>query len=255
MSEENIQESPSGGISISDIYFVLFRRKWIIIVCAILGVVAAAVLYTIKPPRFRSEAELLISYVAETTTLARPGQAAPLRTLDEQAATILNTEGQIIRSPDVARQVVDVMGPEKIMPKGSPRTNKDEAINIVLNNLEIDLQPQNGGVIALIFQHADPNTAKDVLTQVIEAYVKKHKEIRRGGGRVDELVEKTDRLAAALAQTDQQMRDAKAAIGGVDITATKRDYADQVARIREQLFKAQTDLAKRQATLDEMSRV
>jgi polysaccharide biosynthesis transport protein len=252
MSEETNQENPSGGISVADIYFVLFRRKWIIITFALLGVAAAGLLFAIKPPKYRSEAKLFIRYVVEPSSVAAPGSVVAQRSLSEQAASILNAEGQFLKSKDVAQQVVDAVGAAKILAKVNGGTNRDDAVDLVINNLEIELMLNNGNVIALTFQHPDPEMAKAVLTQIIDAYVKKQKEMRRPVGMYGELVKETERLTTSLALTDQQLREAKARIGGVDIAATKKDYADQIARIREQLFVAQTDLAKRQASLAEM---
>jgi len=49
---EKRQESPPVGMSIGDVYFILFRHKWKILLFSVAGVIGAVVLlYVIKPPQ------------------------------------------------------------------------------------------------------------------------------------------------------------------------------------------------------------
>ena len=68
-------ESSGGGIEITDIYFILFRRKWLVIAGAILGILAAAGLWKLRQPMYQSEAKLLVKYVVETPAVVVPGTA------------------------------------------------------------------------------------------------------------------------------------------------------------------------------------
>src|SRR6185503_4005946 len=100
MSEEAArEENASGGLSLGDIYHVLFRHKWLIIACAVFGVVAAVGLLALKPPLYRTRATLLIKYVMEGRGVNTPDAAALVeRALNAQEDGIINTEAQIIQS-------------------------------------------------------------------------------------------------------------------------------------------------------------
>ena len=50
---------------LSDILFALFRRKWIIVLCTLLGIAAAAAFFVLFPPAYQSQAKLLVRYVLE----------------------------------------------------------------------------------------------------------------------------------------------------------------------------------------------
>ena len=64
----------AGGMSLADIYFVLFRQKWLILVFSLLGIVGAVVLlFVVKPPQYQSEAMISIRYVVEGKSLNPPG--------------------------------------------------------------------------------------------------------------------------------------------------------------------------------------
>ena len=49
-----------------DIYYVLFRHKWKIILLALAGIAAAAAFHSRNPPPYESQAELFIQYVPES---------------------------------------------------------------------------------------------------------------------------------------------------------------------------------------------
>ena len=56
----------------ADIYYVLFRRKWLIIAFSLAGILAALAVCLIKPPQYKSEAELSLSVLeAKPISVAR----------------------------------------------------------------------------------------------------------------------------------------------------------------------------------------
>ncbi len=50
-------------MTVGDIYYVLFRHKWKIILLSLAGIAAAAAFYYLNPPPYQSQAELMIQYV------------------------------------------------------------------------------------------------------------------------------------------------------------------------------------------------
>ena len=65
MADIRRETQPQTGLKLSDILFALFKRKWTIIVCAIIGITAAAAFYHFYPPSYESQAKLLVRYVLE----------------------------------------------------------------------------------------------------------------------------------------------------------------------------------------------
>ena len=50
---QNQQQNSQGtGISLDDIYYVLFRHKWKIIILFAAGIFGASVIYHLKPPDY-----------------------------------------------------------------------------------------------------------------------------------------------------------------------------------------------------------
>src|ERR1700723_3094705 len=101
---------PAAGMSLGDIYYVVFRHKWKIILLSLAGFMAAAALYYLKPPPYESRAELLIQYVPEPTLTALIGDEQKVITPDSRGQDIINSEIQILTSLDLAEQAATNIG-------------------------------------------------------------------------------------------------------------------------------------------------
>ena len=92
MSDKS-QDPPSVAMSLGDIYFVLFRHKWMILFFSFAGIMGAMLmLFVVKPPQYQSEAMLSIRYVVEGKSLNPPGDEQNTRSLNERSDSIINTE-------------------------------------------------------------------------------------------------------------------------------------------------------------------
>ncbi|MHC1766901.1 MAG: Wzz/FepE/Etk N-terminal domain-containing protein [Verrucomicrobiia bacterium] len=56
------QDPASPGHTVEDILYALLRRKWLIVTCSLIGLIAAAVVYKLTPKVYHSEARLLVKY-------------------------------------------------------------------------------------------------------------------------------------------------------------------------------------------------
>jgi uncharacterized protein involved in exopolysaccharide biosynthesis/Mrp family chromosome partitioning ATPase len=250
-AEHEEKEGKAVGFALGDIYFVLFRHKWMIILFAAMGVLGAMAVFVIKPPRYRSEAKLYIRYVVQAKALTLPGSDAPTRSLEGEGASILKTEAQILKSLDVAQQVVEAVGAEKILGVAGGSTNRDQAAGRVLGFMEVVPSPE-GNLISVFYEHLNPEVAQEVLRKIIVAYVKKHKEMHQTAGIFGDFVsQETERLRSDLAQTEKELKAAKSKAGVTSLEDDKKSWAMQISRIREDLFSAQAELAERQAILEE----
>src|SRR5262245_45123987 len=113
MNEERLEIEPSSessGFDPRDIYYVLFRHKWKIILFSLAGVLAAAGLYFMATPSYQSTAKLMIPYVLERTPRPlNPAENDPQISSTDPAG-MLSTELEILRSFDLASAVADLVG-------------------------------------------------------------------------------------------------------------------------------------------------
>lgn len=229
--------------SIRDIYYVLFRHKKKIFFLALLGIAGAACLYFLTPPVYQSEARLLLRYVREATqpVSAVGANDAQVKSPDGRGENIINSELQILTSSDLAEQVADLVGPDKIL--GKPGS-KDRALAafVISKNLAVDV-PKKSNVILVMFRHSDPQVAQKVLKQLVESYLKKHEEVHRPSGVFDDfLAQQTDQLRAKLNSTDEQLRDLRRKAGVLSVEESKKADAEQMSKIRQDLFAAEAEL-------------
>ena len=62
-NRHNEQLAAASGLTLVDVYFVIFRHKWKILILTALGLLAAGYYYHAKQPPYQSDAELLIRYI------------------------------------------------------------------------------------------------------------------------------------------------------------------------------------------------
>jgi len=242
------------GMTIDGVYYAIFRHKWKILTSTAAGLLVALSLYVFNPPPFQSEALLFIRYVMENSAPGLPGNDSKAISPDQRGETILATEAEILGSLDIAYQVADAVGPEKILSKERGPKDRDRAAVMIRKNLIILPLPKSS-VIKLVFQSADPAIVQPVLTAVIDAYLKKHVEVHRGievAG--DFLSQETDQLRSRLSQTEDDLRKTKDKAGIMSLDDTTKAYTEQVARIQQDIFSAEAELAERSATLQALDK-
>ena len=116
MAEIRRETQHHSGIHLSDILFALFKRKWTIILCALVGIIAAAAFYFFYPPVYESQAKLLVRYVLERSAVDPiEGSEAP-GTSSSDTDRVIGAEIEILTSWDLAVQVAQAIGPRRLVP-------------------------------------------------------------------------------------------------------------------------------------------
>src|SRR5436853_3978795 len=69
MTEIRRETQQHSGVNLSAILFALFKRKRTIILCAVVGIIAAAAFYFFYAPVYESQAKLLVRYVLERSAV------------------------------------------------------------------------------------------------------------------------------------------------------------------------------------------
>src|SRR5215469_16789241 len=93
-----------------DIYFILFRHKWKIILLSLAGIAGAMAYWWYCPPPFQSEAKLFIRYVLDSHSVNANPKNAQMTSPDEMGQSIINSEMEILTSYDLAQQAAKDIG-------------------------------------------------------------------------------------------------------------------------------------------------
>lgn len=239
------------SLGIGDIYYILFRHKWKILICSLCGFAAAAALYKLRPPPFQSDAKLFVRYVLSEKQISPVPSDEQAKSPDQRGETIMSSEEEILTSADLAQEVAQAVGPEKILAKLGGGKDLLKATNVIRANLLVEVPP-HGSVIHLTFKHPDPEIVQPVLRELISRYMTMHREVHQSLGMLgDFLTQETDQLRARLSQTEDDLRKARTKAGIVDsVEDTKKAYTDQITALRLQLFAAQADLAEKKSEYD-----
>jgi succinoglycan biosynthesis transport protein ExoP len=243
---------PQGAINIGDIYFVLFKHKWLILCFFVLGVLAAGGLLVLKPPQYESEAKLYVQYVMDVkTAVTAPGEEPGIRQTSSGSADIILTELEFLTSLDLAQQVAERVGPDKILAKFGGGSDTNAAAGVILGRLVAGPAPKTPSIILLSFQHPDGDVARTVLSEIIDAYINKSAEQHRTIGTSDEFLDQeTKRLREQLQTTEKELSAAKSEAGIISsIEDTRKGWNDEYVQINAELLQAEEMLAERNVDL------
>jgi polysaccharide biosynthesis transport protein len=245
-------ETPA-GISLGDVYYIVFRHKWKIIFTFLMGLLAAAGIYHFKPPPYQSQAELLIKYVSEPTQMALEGDNQKVLVPDSQGEDIINSEIQILTSLDVAEEAATNIGAANILAKAGGGNNVYQAARLIRANLDAEPADSRSSIILVTFKHPDPQIVQPMLQEVINDYFQKHYEIHSAGGQFDDaLTMEQSTLSVQLNDTEQQIADLKNKANITSIEDSQRDVAGQVSKIRDEILDAQAELSGDEAAMKQV---
>jgi len=235
------------AMHLSDILFALFKRKWTIILCALLGLIAAAAYCYLFPPAYQSQAKLLVRYVLERSAVdsidntTRPNQSSSggLKTTD----TVIDAEVQILTSSDLAIQVADAIGPKRF---GTP--SKEAAAGAILSGLQVT--PSKGSDVILVsYQNRDPQLATVVLQELLSRYFVKHLEVHRSAGAFDFVTQQIDQVRARLNQTGDALKALRDKTGIVSLKDGMDTLTNDKKETTKELHAAEAELAEQQAVV------
>jgi uncharacterized protein involved in exopolysaccharide biosynthesis/Mrp family chromosome partitioning ATPase len=235
-------------MALGDIYYVLFRHKWKILLTSLAGILAAVLFYFLNPPPFQSKAELLIQYVPQAGALPLMGSDQRVIVPDSRGEDIINSEIQIMTSLDLAAQAVSNLGATGILAKAGGGSNAVVAAALIRNNLQAEPAGKGSSVIVVTFKHPDPDIVQPVLQEIINDYFQKHREIHSVGGQFDDaLAREGTALSAQLSDTEQQLASLKNKANILSLDDSRKGLADQIYKIQGAILDAQAELVGYQA--------
>ncbi len=245
---------PAGATAfgVHEVYFTLFRHKWKILACAALGGLAAGLTAWFWKSDHVSSTKLFVRYVV-VEGKSTPSDTTITKSPDSRGETIIQSEQEILSSLDLATKVAQAVGPERILKRLGGADSLPEAAVAVQERTKIFV-PRSSSVITVTFNHPDAEVAQAVTRQIVDTYLKTHVEIHRSAGMVGQfLAQETDQLRSRLAQTEEELRRARAKAGVHSIDEARRAYGEQINILRSQILAARAEQAAKASVLKELS--
>ena len=252
------QPEQKEALNVGDIYFVLFRQKWLILAFSLLGFIAAAVVYVVKPAQYESEAKLYIQYLTGVKSGSTdPGDDSQLKyTPDASGYNIIQGEMELMTSQDVMNEVVADIGADRILAAYGGGEDTNAAARVVLLNLVKDEVPKTTSSLRVAFKHPDKDVARDVLRSVIENYRRASKDAHNTDIPEDFLTNDVEDLRQEEAQAVIDLNKAKHDAGIIyTLNDTKQSLSDQSQDLTSKLRNAKVDLASAQAGVKEPDKI
>ncbi len=244
-----------GGFGVQDVLFVLFKHKWKILMFAFLGLAAAATVFIMQEPIYRSKAKLLVRYVRETGTvdlyedMKSPGGGG------KAGDSVINTEIEIFNSLDLAQQVAGAVGIERLLPASEHQDKEalSKAASTILKGLEV-MPGQSSNVLYVTYGNKDRELSQTVLQRLVELYFEKHLEIHRSAAAFEVVAKQTEEVLARLNHTDQQLNKLRTDSGILSMADATSALVSQRTKTQDDLIKAKADFAELQASLGAQGR-
>jgi uncharacterized protein involved in exopolysaccharide biosynthesis/Mrp family chromosome partitioning ATPase len=269
-TRQEIQQHHS-GIHVSDILFALFKRKRTIILCAIAGIIAAAAFYFFCPPVYESQAKLLVRYVLERSGVdpieaERAGAAA-----STEADRVIGTEIEILTSWDLAVQVAQALGPQRLLPQpqdpfthvvhalglkrllppSGPSATEGDAAGSIASGLKV-ISNKGSNIILISYKNRNPEIATLVLQELLSRYFVKHLEVHRSAGAFDFVAQQTDQVGAHLNQTEYALKSLREKTGITSLKEGSAALTSEAAKTQEALNTAEAELAEQKTLANQI---
>jgi polysaccharide biosynthesis transport protein len=254
--QKSQSKAPSGGFSIQDVLYIVFKHKWKIIILSLLGFGASAAVFVNQKPMYSSTAKLLVRYVMETgtidpyTEMKSPGGGSR-----RGADPVILTEIEILTSLDLAREVAqavqaEIAGTGKVIPGIE---DPQAAALAILGKLMV-YPGDSPNVLYVTYGNNQREIPKLTLEKLVEHYFKRHLEIHRSAVAFDTVSAQTEEVRRRLEQTESELNALRTETGIVSLADAVTVLSAQKAKTQEDLMKSKADLAEQVATIESLAK-
>jgi uncharacterized protein involved in exopolysaccharide biosynthesis len=265
--------------TLRDVYYILFRHKWKIIIFS-LAVIFIATLKTFTAPEiYMSDAKLLVRLGRESVGLDPTATTGQVISVGQSRENEINSELEILTSKELAEKVVDSIGPaaflessEKIKEKSpSPvlerikkikqnislalawvmgpvkglfnsLSDRDQAILDFMKNLKIEVL-KSTNIITISFEAKGQKLAQETINKLIAFYLDKHINVHRTPGSYEFFNKQTDQFRNNLIQMEERLKEFKSKTGIASLEEQKRELIKRIGDLQLALGETKSALA------------
>jgi uncharacterized protein involved in exopolysaccharide biosynthesis len=245
------EDKPVSGYTVRDLAATIFRHRRIAVV-SVIAVVAGGLLAACFLPKYSSELEVLV----------RRGRVDPVVTADQDSRPELthditeeelNSEAEMMQSPDILRKVVVATGLDKrehgFLVGLTPEEKVAKAVVRMSKHLDVEVVKKTN-IVQAIYSDKDPQMAAQVGNTLAAIYMEKHASVLRPGGQTGFFEKEMTDAQGQLKQAEDKLsafNREKATVA----PAAERDLA--VQKMNEFMFIGQQAKASAAETKDRIS--
>jgi succinoglycan biosynthesis transport protein ExoP len=237
--QKSVPHGSKGSFGFQDVLYVLFKHKWKILIMSALGFAAAATVFVTRKPLYQSQAKIAIKYVLQRGGM--DSHESEVEASGRGGDQVVNTELEILRSGDLAKEVAEAIGPDRLLPTVGEAANLNAAAGVVLGGLEVMPASRGSNVVYVTYRNEDPQLAVDVLQEVVKRYFNKHLEIHRSVGAFDSVAQQVDEVRNRLRQTEDELNKLKSNAGIISVNDESMSLALQRDKTKQDLVNAEAE--------------
>jgi capsular exopolysaccharide synthesis family protein len=293
MSEEIFEtKNRTSQGSLRDIYYILFRHKWKMILF-FLAVTVTVLVRTYRIPEvYRSEAKLLVRLGRENVTLDPTVTTGQIININRSYENEVNLELEILKSWELVENVVDSIGPDaflkhparklfaidaddkvirKTIPEApnevkktqssserfnlvKPSDDHDKAVLQVRKNLETKAL-KDSSIISISYKAESPKLAQNVIATLINYYLEKHIAVHQTPGSHQFFLQQANQLRSKLALSEDELRNLRDESGISSIEEQQQVIFSRIAGLEGQTDSAEAELVACQAKIQGLQKM
>jgi capsular exopolysaccharide synthesis family protein len=288
MSEEVVEvEKRTPQSSLRDLYYVLFRHKWKMVLFFFAITVTVTVCTFRAAEIYRSEAKLLVRLGRESVTLDPTATTGQIIGVSRSRESEIISELEILKSRELSEKVVDSIGPEAFLKRPDeqlsvegaarettrktrqeirtavkgprsllerldlvePLNNRDKAVLGVMKNLDIEML-KNSSIISISFNAQSPELAQNVVAKVIGCYLENHIAVHQTPGSHEFFLAQSDHLRSKLVESENELRNLKDETGISSLEEQRRVILERIGTLEREIEHADSELASSKAKVE-----
>lgn len=207
-----------------DLLFVMFWHRKKVVAFFIVATLLTALAVLALPSTYRSEAKLLVKMGSDTVTPdVSAGMSGPMVQPVVYWEVQMKTELEVLRSRQIAMNVVEKVGAARILRQGNlgELTREDPLYNQALlalqTNLSLELVPDSS-ILLVGYESGDGKLARDITDAYVAAYLDLRLAVRDSGHGASFLAGEREQMLVKVQQLEDDIRTIKdnAGVGNID---------------------------------------
>ncbi len=265
-------------LSLRDFLATLFKRKRLITVLFLLGVIGVTAGVYLWPKTYEATAKILVKLGRENISISSLSESAQSKVMTSLQVRIedINSEIEILRKRELIEQLIEKLGMDFLVPKGPRKWYqklKDDIINgiketlyylklvkkltpyeqLVLGitkNLNVEQIPRSD-IILVTFHWGDPEIARMAVQTLIELFLENHIDIHKTSEDFTFLQQQVNLTRDRLEDLETRLEELKLNEGIVSYMDQQRLLLQNKADLEEAKKLVETELAGARSEIEE----
>ncbi|MGD8589296.1 MAG: hypothetical protein PVG22_10755, partial [Chromatiales bacterium] len=241
--------------SLRDALAVLFRHlRTGVLFFTLIMVAVIAILFSMNDV-YQSEAKLMVRLGRESVALDPTILSSNIANVSQSRSNEINSELEILQSADLLDNLVKDIGPSVIVPSADVDSDPGQIINLALKQISENLSTQavkDSNVIVISYKHSNPETAQNVLSEIIKLYLDKHITVHQASGSYKFLQEQESQYRQRLLEIEQKLKNLKDKAGIFSLVEQRNLLNAQISSRQAQLEDSRRDIASLTAKINDL---